>query len=233
MSLNHSPAIVTDGLVLCLDAANVRSYPKSGTTWSDLIGSNDGTMQNMTASNFSGDNGGGIIFDGTNSYVDLGSSSLISTANPFTINFFVKMNSMPSNITSPIIVKSSGTNFLILISARSSYEGISIGAGNTWAQGRTTTASSFFLNNWVNICVVYDGVSSTSLSSFSIYENVINRSITSGTGGLLTDTGNTEIGYINSGNTLDGIISNFLIYNRALTGDEVRQNYEATVGRYT
>jgi len=36
MSLNHSPSIVTDGLVLCLDAANQRSYPKSGTTWSDL-----------------------------------------------------------------------------------------------------------------------------------------------------------------------------------------------------
>ena len=233
MSLNHSPAIVTDGLVLCLDAANVRSYPKSGTTWSDLIGSNDGTMQNMTASNFSSDNGGGIIFDGTNSYIDLGSSPFISTSSPFSVNFFIKMNSMPSNITSPIIIKSSGTNFLILISARSGYEGISIGAGNTWVQGRTTTASSFFLNNWVNICVVYDGVSSTSLSSFTIYENVINRSITSGTGGLLNDTGNTEIGYINSGNTLDGIISNFLIYNRALSADEVRRNYEATVGRYT
>ena len=48
MSLNHSPAIVTDGLVLCLDAANPRSYPKSGTTWSDLSGNgNHGALQNM------------------------------------------------------------------------------------------------------------------------------------------------------------------------------------------
>ena len=231
MSLNHSPSIVTDGLVLCLDAANQRSYPKSGTTWSDLAGASNGTLTNGPT--FDSGNGGGIIFDGTNDFIDLGSSPFISTSNPFSVNFFVKMNSMPSNVTAPIVIKSSGTNLIILISARSGYEGISIGAGNTWVQGRTTTASSFFLNNWVNICVVYDGVSSSSLSSFTIYENVINRSITSGTGGLLSDTGNTEIGYIGAGNTLDGIISSFLIYNKALTADEVRQNYEATKGRYT
>lgn len=38
MGLAHSPSIVTNGLVLCLDAANVKSYPGSGTTWFDLSG---------------------------------------------------------------------------------------------------------------------------------------------------------------------------------------------------
>ena len=36
MGTTYNPAIVTDGLVLCLDAANKRSYPGTGTTWSDL-----------------------------------------------------------------------------------------------------------------------------------------------------------------------------------------------------
>jgi len=38
MSLGHNPSIVTSGLMLCLDAANKRSYPGTGTTWFDLSG---------------------------------------------------------------------------------------------------------------------------------------------------------------------------------------------------
>jgi hypothetical protein len=47
MALSHSPSIVTDGLVLCLDAGNPKSYPGSGTTWTDLSGNgNNGTLVN-------------------------------------------------------------------------------------------------------------------------------------------------------------------------------------------
>ena len=41
------PHIVTDGLVLSLDAANTKSYPGSGTTWYDLSGNaNHGRISN-------------------------------------------------------------------------------------------------------------------------------------------------------------------------------------------
>ena len=63
MSLSHSPKIVTDGLVFCLDAANPRSYPKSGTTWSDLKGSIDGTLTNMDVSNYSDEKRGTFSFE--------------------------------------------------------------------------------------------------------------------------------------------------------------------------
>ena len=46
MGLSHAPRVITDGLVLGLDAANTRSYVGSGTTWTDLIGSNNGTLTN-------------------------------------------------------------------------------------------------------------------------------------------------------------------------------------------
>ena len=46
MGLSHAPRVITDGLVLGLDAANTRSYGGSGTTWTDLIGSNNGTLTN-------------------------------------------------------------------------------------------------------------------------------------------------------------------------------------------
>ena len=55
MGLGHSPRIVTDGLVLCLDAANSRSYPKTGTTWTDRSKSgNNGSIANAQ---FNSDNG--------------------------------------------------------------------------------------------------------------------------------------------------------------------------------
>ena len=69
MACNAGPDIIEDGLVLCLDAANINSYPKSGTTWSDLAGANDGTMENMTSANYGSDNGGVLSFDGTNEYI--------------------------------------------------------------------------------------------------------------------------------------------------------------------
>ena len=63
MAFNYSPKTVTDGLVFAVDAANKKSYPGSGTTWTDLAGSNDGTLTNGPT--FDSGNGGSIDFDGT------------------------------------------------------------------------------------------------------------------------------------------------------------------------
>ena len=73
MGLSHSPNIVTDGLVLCLDAANRRSYPGSGNSWLDLSGNgNNGTFGSGTAApTFSSGNGGSLVFDGSNDYVEV------------------------------------------------------------------------------------------------------------------------------------------------------------------
>ena len=68
MAIKHSPRIVTDGLVLYLDAANTKSYPGSGTTWTDISGkSNNGTLTNGPT--FDSGNKGTIVFDGSNDYV--------------------------------------------------------------------------------------------------------------------------------------------------------------------
>ena len=64
--ISYSPHIVTDGLVLCLDAANPRSYPGSGTTWYDLSG--NGYNCELANTTFNTNHGGSIDFDGTDSY---------------------------------------------------------------------------------------------------------------------------------------------------------------------
>jgi hypothetical protein len=83
MAFFHSPRIVTDGLVLALDAANSLSYPGSGTTWTDLSGKgNNGTLVNGPT--FDQANGGSIVFDGTDDYVNL-PDGLLSGTGDFTI----------------------------------------------------------------------------------------------------------------------------------------------------
>ena len=67
------PNIVEDGLVLALDAGNTKSYPGSGTTWTDLSGKgNNGTLTNGPT--FDSGNGGAIFFDGGNDYVTTGNT---------------------------------------------------------------------------------------------------------------------------------------------------------------
>ena len=83
MGLAHSPRIVTDGLVLCLDAASKRSYPGAGTTWTDLKGGNNGTLTNGPT--FDADNGGSIVFDGSDDYVNCGNGSDFSITEQVTL----------------------------------------------------------------------------------------------------------------------------------------------------
>ena len=78
MGLFHSPRIVTDGLVMALDAANAKSYPGSGTTWNDISGNgNNATLNSVTHKS---DNGGVFETAGAlTSYIDNNTINLTST----------------------------------------------------------------------------------------------------------------------------------------------------------
>ena len=89
MSLSHSPSIVTNGLVLCLDAGNTKSYNASisTTAWTDLSGrGNTGTLTNGPTYNSS--NGGSIVFDGVNDYATVPAF----TYTPYCLDFWVYNN---------------------------------------------------------------------------------------------------------------------------------------------
>ena len=85
MGFYRGPKIVTDGLVLALDAANKKSYPGTGTTWQDLSGNgNDATLVNSPT--FGTTNGGRFEFDGTNRYLTFPEISF--TNQDFTLEFW-------------------------------------------------------------------------------------------------------------------------------------------------
>ena len=224
MSLLHSPKIVTDGLVLCLDAADPRSYPKSGTTWSDLAGSNHGTMYNMDASNFDESNRGGLVFDGTDEYVQV--NQTLST--PFSICSFVKY-SAPSKSLNTLINTNPHQVIGISLNRLSGGElHVYIGNGSGWFG----TPSINLGSNTMLIDQIYQVAFTSTGSGSVLYLNGVQVATTnhspSGWGSYY------YLGRIGvaTGEYLRGTIYNTMIYNKSLTAEEVQQNYRATKGRF-
>jgi hypothetical protein len=87
--------VITDGLVLFLDAGNNRSYPGTGTTWTDLSSTAiTGSLTNGPT--FSSINGGAIVFDGTNDYVDITSSTHLNQ--PLTMEAWININTQQNGM---------------------------------------------------------------------------------------------------------------------------------------
>jgi hypothetical protein len=224
MSLSHSPKVVTDGLVLYLDAANQRSYPKSGTTWSDLAGANDGTLTNVPT--FDSANKGSIVFDGANTYIDLGAS--MDTNVPISVSCWFKAD-QEQRYQGLVSRSDGGTSFRNFILYISNVDGA--GGFGTYINAHRRILGLISINTWYNGCFTLD-----SSNNLKLYLNA--SLVRSDTSVSYTDQPSDKllIGEFQAGGgsdyPLDGNISNVSIYNRALTGDEVRQNYLATRGRY-
>ena len=229
MSLNHSPAIVTDGLILCLDAANIRSYPRTGTTWTDLKGGNNGTLSNMDAANFSNDNAGSLSFDGTDEYVGF-SDSMIDSNQDWTLSTFINRSvSQTSTIicgpSQSLQVRFDGTGY---------YEG-HIKINHSTVAG-VVTFTNFGPRGSVqrSLGVWYNVVITKSSYIYSLYiDGEFNQSVTDGSSVTFNNDPNDIGRRVFGSEYFNGKIANLSVYNRALTADEVRQSYEATVGRYT
>jgi hypothetical protein len=237
MALNHSPRIVTDGLVLCLDAANTKSYPGSGTAWSDLSGNNNnGTLVNEPS--YSSANKGAFAFDGTNDYVALPTNFFnFPSISNFSISLWFKSSQTTGatlfgqqNSSNP----SSTTGWVPVIYLRS--DGL-VRAEPFWT-GNVNNAilSTSALNNniWHNITTTFgsgvhklyiDGIFNSQQSGLSLTSFTSTYYYFLGAGYVSTQR--------NLGNIyLSGEISNFGFYNSTLTESEVRQNFQALRGRY-
>jgi hypothetical protein len=217
MSLSHSPKVVTDGLVLYLDAANQRSYPKSGTTWSDLSASGyTGTLYNDPT--FNSNNRGAIVFDGSNDYCLVTDWQILTGNAHYTYNvFFVKYSNANSNWVSYGTSSTSRANQCGIFSG-------TLGALN-YGNDTGVSASSVSNDNWHMLTVTHNG------STTTVYIDGIYGTSKSTTYNFASS--NLNIGRAYTGGYYANIsLGHVQIYNRALTGDEVRQNYLATRGRY-
>jgi hypothetical protein len=238
MAFNYSPKIVTDGLVLCLDAANPNSYVSGSTVWNDISrGGNNGTLVNGPT--FDPSNGGSIVFDGVNDHVSiLNNSNLVFGNGDFTVSMWIKIpisstgEGNPSQ-WGPIISKGcttsapAGTWWFAQNSSNTNRITFNISStdGGTFV---TSTTTPTLLNGWYNIAFTRLG------STGSLYTNTTLTVVDTSSSSNLNTTTPLWIASTSAASQkrTNMTLSQTQIYNRALTAQEVLQNYNATKTRY-
>ena len=234
MGLGHSPRIVTDGLVLCLDAANKRSYPGTGTTWTDRSANGyTGTLRNIPDSDFTSDGGGSFFLDGSDEDIVVSSTEAarIGTGD-HTISAWVKNLANSEEDFIGTGGASQGDVLLMVFS----YAGGGNGGfrGHAWSSnGSSNTIDSpnaIGTGNWNYLTqrVAWGG-------NIDLFENGVLVKTQTLSGSAPTSSRTSVIlGARSSGNraTFYGNFAATHFYNRALSAKEILQNYEATKGRY-
>lgn len=225
MGTYGGPDIVTDGLVFLMDAANKNSYPGSGTAINDLTANNtNGTLTNGPV--FNSGKAGSIEFDAANDFILLPGASSLSV-NYHTIsswNYSSNYNQY-GFLFEKTTNGSVNTQYSLFLHPNTIYYRT---YGLSWVNV-TLSATNLTNNAWNNITVTYDG------SNKKIYINGVLK-ITSAVTGTVTQntTGTSIIGAYGTGQAyfFNGKIAQTAIYNKALTADEILQNYNVTKKRF-
>jgi hypothetical protein len=241
MAYNFSPKIVTDGLVLYLDTANTRSYVSGSTVWNDLSrnGYNGSLINGPT---FNSGNGGSIVFDGVNNYVEFGDVLDLGT-NSMTVNQWVMLNTVSTQFFlskalanlqnyrfSTGVNFNSPTNRLVAFMQGNSGAGTDINPyGSTILSANTWFMATFVFDRLSTIKIYYNGVLETLTGNATISQwNGLNfQSINPFRVGTYTASNNTGLYF-----PTNGKIAITQVYHRVLTPTEILQNYNTTKTRF-
>ena len=223
MGFYRGPNIVTDGLVFAIDAGSARSYPGSGTTVTDLSGTNNVTLANGVG--FGSNNGGVFTYDGVD---DQGSAGNFFTYQAFTINLWVKPGT--SQVTYADIIDnyhSGSHNWVCQQSGATQnvYDFLVFGAsGQTSATGVFTLTAG----DWVNLTFTYDG------DKVRGYNNGVLFATGSSLGTTINySSQNFYIGrWGGGGRNWEGEYGPLYCYSAALSAAQILQNYNAQKSRF-
>jgi hypothetical protein len=227
--------IVTNGLVLHIDPSKNTSYPGTGNTIYDLSGfGNTGTLTNGPV--LSSSNAGVIAFDGSNDYVTIGDKLDLGLGN-YTFSCWFKLNSVTGYqcIFSKSIATNVDNRYALYISNNKLQSFLQGNQGLTGPDVDITSSVTLANGTWYHVTSVYDrsgtlklyvnGVLDSS-ATISQWQNVnIDSSYTFKIGAYAT-SGNEPTFFTN------GNITSFTAYNRALSAQEILQNYNATKNRF-
>jgi hypothetical protein len=214
--------IVSSGLQLYLDAGKASSYPGSGTAWTDLSSNGrNGTLTNGPA--YSSTNGGSIVFDGSNDFVQC-SGSLTATAATFVI--WIRRNG-PQDDFDGIMYSRSATATGI------SFFGTTNKISYTWNNAvNTYTWDSGLLIPDLTWCMVAVSVTSTTAKAYLCQSGGITSATNtvSHTSATLDDIkiGQDDLG----GRYFNGNIAIAQLYNIALSAEQISQNFQADRMRF-
>ena len=214
--------IVTDGLAFAVDAGNLVSYESGSTTTYSLTGSDSGTLINGVA--YSSNNGGYWDFDGSDDYI--------------LTNFGDGLNPTTQDLSYGIWVKPDATQTAMFMmqsnwgGSHRFYVGSISGKLGWGIQGRGWNANdtdlSFVNGEWYYINIIFSG------TTVKLYANGVLKA-TDTISSYVFDN-NLGIGSgqpYNSGYPWNGGIAACRVYDKALTAEEVMQNYSAGKGRFS
>ena len=244
MAFIHSPKIVTDGLVLALDAANTKSYVSGSTSWNNLTNTAPLSGSLINGPTYSSANLGSIVCDGINDYIEvLDNAALDFGSGSFTVEYWfrkLETTSVFDNIWGPNKWNSGaapGTNEWILIigngtTGTGNQYGFVVESGSVGYGISETTTTQLSLNTWYQLVGQRDGANFKTYLNGTLTMNVTASGFT--TSSIINNVGrNLRI----NNSALNNLYTkadnaNVKIYNRALSAQEVQQNFNALRGRY-
>lgn len=231
MALSHSPKIVTDNLLLYLDAGNTRCYPGTGTAVTGLVGSSNATLGVSTTYSSSG------YFQ-----LDATSASQIATtgttypstwAEPVSFEvwaYFDGDGTWHNTYYGGLFSRGSTAGTLGLVRRNSNN---SIGMWIRSDTGATNPAATITPNTWCHIVGTWNGT-----NTIAVYLNGVIGGSQSHTATGSPDVGVYALGGMTStlsgspGNHMKGRIAIAKMYNKALSAEEISQNFNALRGRF-
>mgnify|MGYP003659805547 CR=1 FL=1 len=219
MSVSGGPSIVTSGLVLDLDAANPKSYPGSGTTWNDLSGNrNTGTLGSQTYNSANGT----LTFSGT----QRADTTTTFTITEGTFLAWIKRNGAQTDYTGILFSRAGAATGMDFTTSHnlgyhwndtfSTYAWISglIIPDSVWCMVAITVNSTTGTAYLCQSSGITTAVNTVAHSSVSVFKLTVGQ-----------DTASSSRCFI-------GDIGPVMFYNRALTANEITQNFNAHRGRY-
>jgi hypothetical protein len=228
MSYSNGPRIVTNGLILCLDAGNSKSYPGSGSVWYDLSGNNNNATLN-NGSSYISINGGSIRTDGYDDYIGISNNdNLGDNFSAFSINFTALTRTgagadaigyIIHRSTSPII----GSSVYAIYMANNSLTFTINGTSNLiQIPDRHNIISDY--------CYTWNGSLVSCYVNGILYQSISFSTFTNTRAGSVLNLGSTSL---NAGyRPANCDFYNFRIYNRSLSLTEIQQNHNALKGRF-
>lgn len=231
MGLHHSPRIVREGLVLCLDSINTRSYPGTGNIWYDLSGNSN----NASATTIStvADTSGSVISLNASSQIDVSLSQVVNKF-AFTLSYWGRPTATPDSNYQPIIRLKNSAD-----------------ANNYFISDTREVATPYILHyvkdfsasNWDSITMIntaeYNNFRwhhyTLAMHAESDWRSYLDGKLI----GVNTTPTQDLTGYGNinqvimGGSSCNFNISNVTLYYRPLSAQEVQQNFNALRGRYS
>lgn len=231
MAFNYSPKIVTDGLVLYLDAANPKSYVSGSTTWNDISRSQLATTTLSAGTTYTSSFNGALVVDGTTT---IAVPFVLDTSTNYTIEVAAKSYTMTTNSTNRQTVWS------FVSGSSQGYQLLDLeiwGDGITLFNGDNNLYASPLRGGLVPLGTtdikVYTVSKSGSIQSWYI-NGILRTSVTQTYTGSSQyfKLGSRNAGAAGVGQAWSGSFPSAKIYNRSLTAQEVLQNYNATKTRF-